>query len=133
MNHGRSHEWWDMRTAAQCFHFAIRLLLTIAWIVQFPDVAANQAISFSRISVQDGLSQAAVQAIAQDRSGYMWFGTQEGLNRFDGYRFTHFLRRPNEPNSLSHNWIYALLSDRDGYLWVGTKSGGLDRLDPETL
>ncbi len=133
MNHQRLHSRYDMRTAARFFHFVIRLSLTVAWIVQFPDVAASQTISFARISVQDGLSQSAVQAIAQDRFGYMWFGTQEGLNRFDGYGFSRFLHRPNDPNSLSHNWVYALLSDRDGYLWIGTQTGGLDRLDPETL
>ena len=111
----------------------IHLFVSFAWSVQFSSVAANEAISFSRLSIEDGLSQVAVHAIAQDRFGYMWFGTQEGLNRFDGYRFTHFMHHQNDPNSLSGSWIFALLADRDGYLWIGTKSSGLDRLDPDTF
>ncbi|MGB5831458.1 MAG: two-component regulator propeller domain-containing protein [Thiohalocapsa sp.] len=87
--------------------------------------AAN--LPFGLLSPNDGLSQAAVHAIAQDPDGYMWFGTQEGLNRYDGHQFQVFLSQPDDPNALSNNWVYALLVDRGGRLWVGT-GGGLDRL-----
>lgn len=89
---------------------------------------ANQgSIPFARISTQEGLSQAAVHAIAQDGTGMMWFGTQEGLNRYDGYRFTTFIADPEDAGSLSHNWIYALLVDNAGTLWIGTNGGGINR------
>jgi signal transduction histidine kinase/CheY-like chemotaxis protein/streptogramin lyase/HPt (histidine-containing phosphotransfer) domain-containing protein len=87
-------------------------------------------IPFARLSLREGLSQAAVTAIAQDRQGFMWFGTQEGLNRYDGYHFSVFLHEPNKANSPSHNSILALLVDRAGKLWIGTDGGGLDCYDP---
>ncbi len=107
------------------------LLMTLLFTGGQP-LAATKNIAFARMSLKDGLSQAAVHAIAQDHNGYMWFGTQEGLNRYDGYRFTTFLQDPGDPNSLSHNWIYSLLVDRTGLLWVGTNGGGLNRFDPAT-
>ena len=122
-----------MKTAANTFRFLLTLSLMVTGILRHSEVGAQGQIPFTRISMQEGLSQAAVHAIAQDRFGYMWFGTQEGLNRFDGYRFTRFLHHRDEPTSLSHNWVYALLSDRDGFLWVGTKEGGLNRSIPKHL
>ncbi|MBK1720744.1 hybrid sensor histidine kinase/response regulator [Thiocystis violacea] len=95
--------------------------------------ANGDPIPFGRLSVSEGLSQAIVNAIAQDDAGFLWVGTQEGLNRYDGSRFIALLKDPQDPESLSHNWIYALILDREGFLWVGTYGGGLDRLDPKTL
>ncbi len=94
--------------------------------------AGVERIPFANLSVEDGLSQAAVTAIVQDQAGFMWFGTQEGLNRYDGYRFDTYLNNPNDPSSISHNWVYSLLVDRAGRLWVGTYGGGLNRLDAAT-
>ncbi len=62
----------------------------------------------------------------------MWFGTEDGLNRFDGYTFTVFRHDPQDTNSLSSNYVRCLLEDQTGALWIGTWGGGLDRLDPET-
>ena len=89
-------------------------------------------VPFKRITTEDELSQSAVYAIAQDRRGFMWFGTQDGLNRHDGYRFTVFQHDPLDSLSLSANWIAALHEDRHGALWVGTHGGGLNRYDPQT-
>ncbi len=72
-----------------------------------------------------------MRAILQDQMGFMWFGTQEGLNRFDGYKFKVYSHDPDDANSLSNNWVNALHEDREGRLWVGTQNG-LDRYDPET-
>lgn len=66
----------------------------------------------------------------QDRRGLIWIGTQDGLNRFDGYDFKVHQKRPHDPASLSDNFIRALCQARDGAIWVGTESG-LDRFDPE--
>ena len=122
-----------MKHRAKTLRFAVlRLLLFSIGIMAVPAEAVTK-IPFTRISVEQGLSQAAVNAIVQDHTGYMWFATQEGLNRYDGRRFTTFLKRANDPNSLSHNWVYTLLLDHNGSLWAGTQGGGLNRLDPDTL
>ena len=81
---------------------------------------------FSGYSISDGLSQSVVNCVFQDSRGFMWFGTQNGLNRFDGYAFEVFIYHPNDTTSISNNWIYAITEDRQGNLWVGTK-GGLNR------
>lgn len=62
----------------------------------------------------------------------MWFGTQDGLNRFDGYLFTVYRNDPKNPASLSHNFIRALYEDRQGRLWIGTEDGGLNLFNRET-
>ena len=78
-----------------------------------------------------GSRKALFSAILQDRQGFLWFGTEDGLNRYDGYSFTVFKPIRDNPNSLTHNQITALLEDRDGLLWIGTSGGGLDRFDPK--
>ena len=95
-------------------------------------VLSQQNIRFKRLSIEDGLSQSTVEAIVQDQMGFMWFGTEDGLNRFDGYEFEIFKNDPDDPNSISSNNIWCLYVDRNGYLWVGTYAGGLNRFDPKT-
>ena len=89
--------------------------------------------TFEHLSVERGLSQSTVNCILQDRKGFLWFGTDAGLNRYDGFRFQVFHPDRNTPNSLSGDWILSLLEDHRGYLWVGTRNGGLTILDPETM
>jgi ligand-binding sensor domain-containing protein/signal transduction histidine kinase len=90
--------------------------------------AAN--IRFMRIGVQGGLSQSAITCILQDEQGFLWFGTQDGLNRFDGYTFKIFRPDVNDPASINDRWINSLFQDRQGFLWIGTRLGGLNRYDP---
>ena len=78
---------------------------------------------FGHISVDDGLSQSTVNTIFQDSLGYMWFGTQEGLNRFDGGEFTLLKNNPADQNSLSHSWIWDITEDHQGNLWIATWNG----------
>ncbi|HXG54246.1 MAG TPA: two-component regulator propeller domain-containing protein [Vicinamibacterales bacterium] len=92
--------------------------------------AEPESPRFTRLSVEDGLSQSSVQQILQDRKGFLWFGTQEGLNRYDGYRFTVHRRR-DQQGFLRDNDITALIEDARGDLWVGT-SKGLYRHDLDT-
>lgn len=92
--------------------------------------AQGGAVSFGRLSFEQGLSQSIVEGILQDRSGFMWFVTEDGLNRFDGYNFTVFKHEAGNPNSLGHNELKALYEDRDGVLWVATDRGGLSCVDP---
>lgn len=83
-------------------------------------------VSFECYSVEDGLSQSTVLCIAQDDIGYIWFGTIDGLNRFDGYHFTIYRSNPADENSISDDWITSLFVDREGVLWIGTLGGGLN-------
>ncbi|NQZ11220.1 MAG: SMP-30/gluconolactonase/LRE family protein, partial [Algicola sp.] len=101
------------------------LLLTLATGVY----AGNR---FERFTVDQGLSQNTVTSMLQDSQGFLWFGTQNGLNRFDGYEFLVFHHNTDDPNSLSSSFILSLLEDEQGYLWIGTFNGGLNRFDPRT-
>ena len=92
--------------------------------------APGSSVRFGRLSIEDGLSQNAGLAVLQDSQGYLWFGTQDGLNRYDGYSFKIFKHDPNDSNSLSYNSVIALFEDKQGMLWLGTWGGGLDRYDP---
>ena len=88
----------------------------------------SRSIRFERIAIEQGLSQGTVNCILQDRIGFMWFGTQDGLDRFDGARFEALAHDPEDPASLNDNWILALIEDAGtGDLWVGTRNGGLSR------
>lgn len=89
-------------------------------------------ILFSRISQRQGLSQGAVNAIAQDHQGFIWFGTQEGLNRYDGYEMVVYDHKQGVAGSLSHDWVWSVYVDNAGTLWVGTDGGGLNRYDRQT-
>ena len=99
-----------------------------------PDVypLPSGALRFDRLGLEEGLSQSSVTAILQDRFGFLWFGTEDGLNRYDGYSFTIFRPAPDDPNNISDRWVTALLEDRNGDLWIGTRLGGLNRYTPET-
>lgn len=87
---------------------------------------------FTRISVNDGLSQSLVQCIMQDSQGYMWFGTKDGLNQYDGIHFRWFKHDPSDTNSLSGNSITAIMQSNDKRIWIGTESDGLNILEPAT-
>ena len=89
-------------------------------------------LRFDHISIEQGLSQSAVLVIFQDSRGFLWFGTQDGLNRYDGYNFKIYKPDPDVPSSLSDRAITSIVEDKDGYLWIGTQLGGLNRYDPST-
>ncbi len=84
-----------------------------------------------RLGEDQGLGNEVVHSITQDQTGFMWFGTQEGLDRFDGYRFDHFTNQSGDPGSVAGNDISCLLTDSAGRLWIGTWGGGLDRFSPQ--
>lgn len=101
-----------MRHLICCFLFCSTLL-----------ARANDDIPLSYLGIEQGLSNNAVTSIFQDKYGFMWFGTYEGLNRYDGYSFTVFRNRPNDTTSLINNWIVNMVQDKQGDIWVGTKQG----------
>jgi ligand-binding sensor domain-containing protein/signal transduction histidine kinase len=86
----------------------------------------SQQYIFTNYSINNGLSQSVVNCIFQDSNGYIWIGTQNGLNRFNGESFDIYTYNPVDSNSISNNWIYAIAEDASGNLWVGTK-GGLNK------
>ncbi|MFT4928583.1 MAG: ligand-binding sensor domain-containing protein/signal transduction histidine kinase, partial [Phenylobacterium sp.] len=90
------------------------------------------SVSFDRLSIEDGLSQNSLSSILQDRNGFLWFGTFDGLNRYDGYEFKVYRHNPANPNSIADDIIRTLFEDKNGNLWVGTDSGGLSRFDAKT-
>ncbi len=86
-------------------------------------------IKFEYLTVDDGLSQGTIEDILQDRQGMMWFATRDGLDRYDGQKFTVFRNNSNDTNSLASNWVLSLVIDPEGKLWIGS-SGGLNVYDP---
>lgn len=95
-------------------------------------MAPGSIIEFEHLTIQEGLSQNAGLVITQDQQGYLWIGTQDGLNRYDGHGFTTFKHDPQDASSISHNSILSLTQDQQGQLWIGTWGGGLNRYDPIT-
>jgi len=86
----------------------------------------SQPYVFTNYSINNGLSQSVVNCQFQDSRGFIWIGTQNGLNRFNGESFDLFNYSPADSGSISNNWIYAIAEDKEGNLWIGTK-GGLNR------
>ena len=99
--------------------------------VPAPDTAAQFTARFERYGIGDGLSQSSVSAIAQDQRGFLWIGTREGLDRYDGYDFVTYRPSASNPNALSGGSVVAIASASNGDLWIGTTLGGLDRYDVE--
>lgn len=92
-------------------------------------IGQQQNIRFERISTERGLSNNTPKCILQDKTGFLWFGTRDGLNRYDGYTFKIYRHEPGNSNSLSHNNIWCLHADKERILWIGTDEG-LNRFDP---
>ncbi len=88
-------------------------------------------LKFEHYSVDDGLSQGTVNDIFQDKQGFLWLATQDGLNKYDGYGFNVYQHNPLDTNSLSSNWIFSISEDDNGNLWIGTQNG-LDCFNPNT-
>lgn len=109
-------------------HFSILLIL---WLLATNLVAQNALYRIEHYSVDDGLSQGSANCIYQDRKGFIWIGTQDGLNKFDGYKFTTYQHNPLDTNSISANWIYGIDEDDNGIIWIATQNG-LNALNPQT-
>lgn len=115
---------------SDCFSLLRLMCIAIAWCFGLTSVMAQCAEQFIALDSEDGLSQNTVYSILQDDIGYLWVGTQDGLNRYDGRVFTQF-RRDDSPTSLSDNFTTDLEEDRAGNIWITTRDGA-NRLNPET-
>ncbi|WP_207688121.1 two-component regulator propeller domain-containing protein [Desulfonema limicola] len=94
--------------------------------------AEKNHIRFDRLSVEDGLPHTSVYDILQDSLGFMWFATDDGVVRYDGYTFTAFKPAADNPKTINPGAGYALYEDRSGNIWIGLRSGGLNKYDPVT-
>jgi ligand-binding sensor domain-containing protein len=92
------------------------------------DLVLSRYLRFSRFTAQDGLSSDQTRNVFQDKRGFMWFGTLDGLNRYDGASVKVYRHDPDDPNSLSQNVARAIIADQSGVLWIGTAGGG-DKFD----
>lgn len=109
-----------------CYYFSFILLITFHFHVY------SQNIVFENISTSEGLSNSSVFSIIQDHEGYMWFATENGLNRYDGYNFQTFKHNPEEKGSISNSYVYCVYEDSMNRLWAGTKGGGLNLFNRKT-
>ena len=113
----------------------MKIQFRIAIVILFVSISAFSQeikVKFEKISLEHGLSQNSIRSIFQDSKGFMWFGSGEGLNRYDGYNIDAFTHDPDDSTSLSHNWVYSIFEDREGVLWVGTNGGGLCKYNRDT-
>lgn len=91
----------------------------------------NPPLVFSHLSVEDGLSQSTINVIYQDKMGFMWFGTDLGLNKYDGSSFIVYQHTATDSNSIASSFITSIFEDSYGVFWIGNGSGGLNRFDRE--
>ncbi|EAY25798.1 ligand-binding sensor domain-containing protein [Microscilla marina] len=94
--------------------------------------SALQQMKFARLTPKDGLSQNTINCVLQDKRGVLWFGTADGLSKYEGYQLRTYKTELGNQNSLSNNYVLCLYEDSAGYIWIGTYGGGLNKFDPNT-
>ncbi|MBI9071045.1 MAG: hypothetical protein JEY94_05580 [Melioribacteraceae bacterium] len=115
-----------MRLQIVKYHFLIFLLIMLT------SFSKGEEVKFERVSVDKGLSHSSVFAIHQDSKGFLWFGTQNGLNKYDGYEFKIYRNDPDYLGSISHNTIFSITEIKSGEILIGTLGGGLNIFNPVT-
>ncbi|HWB26573.1 MAG TPA: two-component regulator propeller domain-containing protein [Chitinophagaceae bacterium] len=98
-------------------------------LLAYPALSQKQDLKFDHFSTANGLSQSNVACILQDSRGFMWFGTRDGLNRYDGYTFTVYRNIAGDSASLDNNYVNHIIEDSDGIIWVATNGGGISGFD----
>lgn len=106
------------------------LILALLNSLVFYTNLSAQSIVFNHINTNNGLSNNYVSDLYQDRTGFLWFATDDGLNRFDGYDFKIYRNNPADKNSISDNAVLSFSEDAQGNLWIGTKNGFINKYDP---
>src|SRR5579859_3969314 len=108
-----------------------RLIFVVLISAPLFSFSQNQSLKFEHFGTREGLSQINVNCIIQDSRGFMWIGTRNGLNRYDGYKFITYRYDSKNPNSVSDNMIIDLAEDGKGNIWIATQNG-LNRYDRNT-
>lgn len=114
-----------------CISIYYSVLLLLAWAVPAVARAQPPSIRFKHIATEQGLSNSTIEAIFQDHRGFIWLGTRDGLNRYDGNQVLVYRRVAGDSNSICDNYITSIAEDRRQQLWIGTLNG-LNRFDPVT-
>ena len=109
----------------RAFFFSVAVMLSFFMPLQ------AQEIKFYHLNFRDGLSQSTVNCILQDNLGYYWFGTNDGLNKWNGYQIKVYYHQEDDPQSVGQGRINDLFKDRKGGIWIATYQGGLSRYIPE--
>ncbi|MGY3213104.1 two-component regulator propeller domain-containing protein [Mucilaginibacter sp. HD30] len=113
-------------TIYRCSLWLIVILTSISCSQQLyaqPNLSGKKNVKFTHITTADGLSQSTVTCMLKDKYGFIWFGTEDGLNKYDGYRFTIYRNKLSDKSSVAGNSITALYEDKAANLWIGTKEG----------
>jgi signal transduction histidine kinase/ligand-binding sensor domain-containing protein/DNA-binding response OmpR family regulator len=112
--------------SAQVFSFIVLLLMFFFPVCTY---AQQKNLKFEHLDINEGLSQNNVLCMLQDSRGFMWFGTRNGLNKYDGYEFKVYKNDAKNRNSISNNFISGIIEDAGGNIWVATRGGGLNKYD----
>jgi signal transduction histidine kinase/ligand-binding sensor domain-containing protein/DNA-binding response OmpR family regulator len=111
--------------------FSLYLLFSLLAIHESSAEGKTTILSFDNFSQADGLPNNQIQCIYQDKKGWIWLGTSQGLSRFDGYRFVNFIVNPDDTTCISGNIVRVIFEDSKGNLLIGTENGGLNVFDHE--
>jgi ligand-binding sensor domain-containing protein len=126
----------NIRTKYFIYRLSFFWKVTILLFFIFQSAGAKGAmvinnLNFDFYSQENGLSNNQIHCILQDKKGWMWFGTSQGVCRFDGYKFTVFKNNPDDSTSLKGNLVRTIFEDSKGQLWMGTENGGLNKFNRE--
>ena len=111
---------------------ALQGFLACTFILSSIVFAQKHTIEFENLTIDDGLSQSTITTIIEDRYGFMWFGTQDGLNRYDGYSFRVYRNDKNDSTSVAGNYFTSFYKDHAGNIWLGDTEGNINRYDYST-
>ena len=123
--------WIYLKTYFRKGLIVLLFLLSFLPVLKSKNIDVVNNLNFDFYSQENGLSNNQIHCILQDKKGWMWFGTSQGVCRFDGYKFTVFKNDPEDSSSLKGNLVRTIYEDRKGQLWIGTENGGLNKFDRE--
>ena len=118
-----------MKTYTKVILFLVLIFTFIKVNITYANI--SESINFNNITIEDGLSQSTVETMIQDSRGYIWIGTNDGLNRYNGYEFKQYKHDKYNTNSILNNYIVHIAEDKEGYIWVSTLNG-ISKINPDT-